>query len=367
MVEAAAGALKSGGRYPRAELTVKAGGQQTKYSVELGDTLKIQFNSSSREAAEEAARLLRLAGVEAEAKSYWDNSVNREKWYVKVSIDKLATARRELREALAQLVQRAEEAGLLSREKAQNWLQKLLRISFSARLDSRGALRVMYKSTSPLAVEHAARRLEGLGLKPGTHYRAKKPEGGKGWVAITPEGLRRLAHLAAHAQDQHIRREAAQLLQQIKETAEETARRRLEEEIEAGRSRGTAKLTGLKMGDVTIHQAKAWIEKEKLYIWIKAEIGGAPLQKTITFTRGARGEVRGHTYAHADAPGGRDADAHRTKTLIKALTGHEPTLVKRRDGAVVLKLTRRHLENLMKYAEIHQEAEKWLQKTHKPT
>ena len=160
MVEAAAGALKSGGRYPRAELTVKAGGQQTKYSVELGDTLKIQFNSSSREAAEEAARLLRLAGVEAEARSRWDNSVNREKWYVKVSIDKLATARRELREALAQLVQRAEEAGLLSREKAQNWLQKLLRISFSALLDSRGALRVMYKSTSPLAVEHAARRLE---------------------------------------------------------------------------------------------------------------------------------------------------------------------------------------------------------------
>jgi len=52
--------------------------------------------------------------------------------------------------------------------------------------------------------------------------------------------------------------------------------------------------------------------------------------------------------------------------LIKALTGHEPTLVKRRDGAVVLKLTRRHLENLMKYAEIHQEAEKWLQKPTNP-
>jgi len=37
--------------------------------------------------------------------------------------------------------------------------------------------------------------------------------------------------------------------------------------------------------------------------------------------------------------------------------------VERRDGAIMLKLTRRHLEALMKYAEIHQEAERWLQET----
>jgi F0F1-type ATP synthase membrane subunit b/b' len=59
-------------------------------------------------------------------------------------------------------------------------------------------------------------------------------------VAITPEGLRRLAHLAARAQDEQIRAEATQLLQQVKEAAEGEARRRLEEEIEAGRGRGEA-------------------------------------------------------------------------------------------------------------------------------
>jgi hypothetical protein len=368
VVEVVVGVVKSGGRYARAELVIKAGGRQAKFSVEMSYTVKIQFNSSNREAAEEAAAVLREAGVEAELKNYWDKSVNREKWYVKASIDKLAAARKELREAIAQVVWQAEEAGLLSREKAQSWLQKLLRIRFSALLDSRGALRVMYKSTSPLAVEYAAERLQRLGLRPGVHYRAKKPQGGgRGWVAITPEGLRHLAYLAAQAQDEQIRAEAAQLLQQVKEAAEGEARRRLEEEIEAGRSRGTAKLTGFKTGDVTIHEAKAWIEKEQLRIWIRAEVGGAPLQKTITFTRGARGEVRGYAYAHADAPGGRAADAHRTKTLIIALTGHEPTVVKRRDGAIVLKLTRRHLEALMKYAEIYQEAERWLQKTKEET
>jgi len=358
------GVVKSGGRYARAELVIKAGGRQAKFSVELGDALKIQFNSSNREAAEEAAQLLRQAGVEAELKNYWDKSVNREKWYVKASIDKLAAARKELREAIAQAIREAEKKGLVDSEKADAWLEKLLRMRFSALLDSRGALRVMYKSTSPLAVEYAAERLERLGLRPGVHYRAKKPQGGgRGWVAITPEGLRRLAHLAAQAQDEQIRAEATQLLQQVKEATEGEARRRLEEEIEAGRGRGAAKLAGLKTGDATIHEARAWIEKEQLRIWIRAEVGGAPLQKTITFTRGARGEVRGYTYAHADAPGGRAADAHRTKTLIIAVTSHEPTIVERRDGAIMLKLTRRHLEALMKYAEIHQEAERWLQKT----
>jgi hypothetical protein len=273
VVEVVVGVVKSGGRYARAELVIKAGGRQAKFSVELSYTVKIQFNSSNREAAEEAAAVLKEAGVEAELKNYWDKSVNREKWYIKASIDKLAAARKELREAIAQVVRQAEEAGLLSREKAQSWLQKLLRMRFSALLDSRGALRVMYKSTSPLAVEYAAERLQRLGLRPGVHYRAKKPQGGRrGWVAITPEGLRHLAYLAAQAQDEQIRTEATQLLQQVKEAAEGETRRRLEEEIEAGRSRGAAKLTGLKIGDVAIHEARAWIEKEQLRIWIRAEV-----------------------------------------------------------------------------------------------
>ena len=209
----------------------------------------------------------------------------------------------------------------------------------------------MYKSTSPSPWNTQLNAYRGSASDPAYTTEPRSPQGGgRGWVAITPEGLRRLAYLAAQAQDEQVRAEATQLLQQVKEAAEGEARRRLEEEIEASRSRGAAKLTGFKTGDVAIHEAKAWIEKEQLRIWIRAEVGGAPLQKTITFTRGARGEVRGYAYAHADAPGGRAADAHRTKTLIIALTGHEPTVVKRQDGAIMLKLTRCHLEALMKYA-----------------
>ena len=125
MVEVVVGVVKSGGRYARAELVIKAGGRQAKFSVEMSYTVKIQFNSSNREAAEEAAAVLREAGVEAELKNYWDKSVNREKWYVKASIDKLAAARKELREAIAQAIREAEKKGLVDSEKAKIWLQKL--------------------------------------------------------------------------------------------------------------------------------------------------------------------------------------------------------------------------------------------------
>ena len=125
MVEVVVGVVKSGGRYARAELVIKAGGRQAKFSVEMSYTVKIQFNSSNREAAEEVAAVLREVGVEAELKNYWDKSVNGEKWYIKASIDKLAAARKELREALAQAIREAEKKGLVDSEKAKTWLQKL--------------------------------------------------------------------------------------------------------------------------------------------------------------------------------------------------------------------------------------------------
>jgi hypothetical protein len=177
VVEVVVGAVKSGGRYARAELVIKAGGRQAKFSVEMSYTVKIQFNSSNREAAEEAAQLLRQAGVDVELKSYWDKSVNREKWYVKASIDKLAVARRQLREALAQVVRQAEEAGLLSREKAQSWLQKLLKLRFSALLDSRGALRVMYKSTSPSPWNTRLNAYRGSASDPAYTTEPRSPKG----------------------------------------------------------------------------------------------------------------------------------------------------------------------------------------------
>jgi len=94
-------------------------------------------------------------------------------------------------------------------------------------------LRVAYNPQAPSP--YAARRLESP--DPAYTTEPKKPEGGKGWVAITPEGLRRLAHPAARAQDEHICREA--LLQQIKEAAEGGVRRRLEEEVEAAARRSS--------------------------------------------------------------------------------------------------------------------------------
>ena len=104
-----------------ADLTISEGGAGVKYNVYLKGKVALQFLSADRERAELAARLLRTAGVDAEAK----RSGNL--WYVMAYTDKLAAGRRELRDAIAGIVREALARGWVDAGKAARWLRKLER------------------------------------------------------------------------------------------------------------------------------------------------------------------------------------------------------------------------------------------------
>ncbi len=97
-------------------------GVAVKYNVYLrGDAIKLEFQSTDRSRAELAARLLRLAGVDAEVKK---EDVGDE-WHVRATTDKLAAGREELRKAIAEIVRRAVEKGWVNTNTAERWLEKL--------------------------------------------------------------------------------------------------------------------------------------------------------------------------------------------------------------------------------------------------
>ena len=69
--------------------------------------------------------------------------------------------------------------------------------------------------------------------------------------------------------------------------------------------------------------------------------------------------VLGFARARADAPGGREADAERLAAVIKALTGEEPRIY-RKKGAIIIVCSRRHLEGFRRFVELAEAVEKWL-------
>ena len=71
----------------------------------------------------------------------------------------------------------------------------------------------------------------------------------------------------------------------------------------------------------------------------------------------------GFATARADAPGGREADAERLSALIKALTGREPKVRRRKNGQIVIECGREHLDGFMSYRELADAIKKWLEKT----
>jgi hypothetical protein len=85
---------------------------------------------------------------------------------------------------------------------------------------------------------------------------------------------------------------------------------------------------------------------------------------TITFGRyGNDNETRGFAYASAEAPGGREADAERFATVIKALTGVKPKIRRRSDGDIEIVCSRERLGGFMRYTELAEAIEKWLEET----
>ena len=350
----------------------------------------LQFRSADRGRVELAARLLKLAGVDVRVQKVRGRDV----WYIYAYTDVLATGREELRNALANIVRDAR--GWVDANKAEGWLEKLERgltlmegwPKYYVGLSGGGALEVKYQSTSPDGIQREAQRLEEMGLKRGVHFSVKTPEEDRyGYVSILKEGLERAAWLSVHGSGEQQRLAAGfveRILQRAKEAGEDV-RKKAEEIIEEGKERGSLKLEGFeKKAEVN---GKTYIVKviggeaveedrggrKLLKIRITAEVGRVegehivnPVVReyTITFGRyGRNNATLGFATARADAPGGREADAERYSALIKALTGKEPRVIERSDGRIDIICGREHLDGFMRYAELADAIERWLEET----
>jgi hypothetical protein len=376
-----------------ADLTISEGDVAIKYNVYLSENaIELQFYSTDRSRAELAARLLRLAGVGAEVKKVGGRGV----WYVYAYTDTLATGRKELRNATAEIVRKAVEKGWVDAGKAEGWLKKLEegRVlkegwpKFLVRLSSSGALEVKYQSTDPDSIKQETQRFREMGLEEGRHFTVKMPEGDSyGYLSILKEGLTRAAFLSVYGKDGQ-QRLAAAFVEYILQRAWEEGKdvyRKAEEIVKEGMSRSSQKLEGFekkvevngKTYVVKVRGGEA-VEEDRgdrklLRIRITAEVGrvegGHTIvdrvvhEYTITFSRRTDNAAIGRAYARADAPGGREADAERLSALIKALTGKEPRVYRMKDGKIMIECYEGHLEGFARYAELADDIEKWLEET----
>jgi hypothetical protein len=319
------GLRRTPSRLVAADLIISEGDVEIKYNVYLWEKISLEFLSTDRSRVELAARLLKLAGVSAEVKRKEDG---RDVWYVKATIDRLAAGRKELREAIAEIVRRAAESGWVDAGAAERWLEKLEsgRVlmegwpKYYVGLVRSGALEVKYQSTNPDSIAREAQRLRDMGLVEGVHFSVKMPEGGKGYVSILKEGLAHAAWLSVRGEGER-QRLAAEFVEYILQRAGKEGGdvyRKALEVVEEGRSWGSLTLRGFE-GRVEVggmeHEVKVIdgeaVEEDRdgrklLRIRITAEADGVVREYEITFSRrGADNKALGFATARADAPGGR--------------------------------------------------------------
>jgi hypothetical protein len=371
-----------------ADLTISVGGAAVKYNVYLRrDEIVLQFQSTDQSRAELAARLLRLARVSAEV----EKEGGRDVWYVRAYTDKLAAGREELRKALAEIVREAEKKGRVNKNTAERWLEKLEKgltlmegwPKYHVGLSSHGALEVRYHSTNRNSIEQEAQRLEKMGLKRGVHFTVKMPDDGKaGYVSILRKGLEYIARLSVRGKDKELRELAATYVELILRRAEEADGGRCgkvcekaKEIVEKGKAWGSLTLKGFEKEVevngrryvVKVIDGEAVEEKQNgrklLRIKITAEIDGVRSDYTITYGRyGKTNTAKGFATARAD-PDGREADAERYSALIKALTERKPKVYRRSDGKIEVRCYEGHLEGFMRFVELAETIEKWLEET----
>jgi hypothetical protein len=366
-----------------ADLTISEGDVDVKYNIYLRKDITLEFRSTDRSRVELAARLLRRAGVSAEVKS----KGGKDEWQVRAYTDRLAAGHKKLRDALAEIVRAARNNGWINEETADRWLDKLEKgftlkegwPKYGMWLARSGALAIRYTSTNPESIEREAKRLREMGLVEGVHFTVKMPKGGKaGYVSILKEGLAYAAWLSVHGKDEQQRLAAAfveRILQRAGEAGDDV-RKKAEEIVKEGKAWGSLTLKGFEK-EFEVNGVKYKVKvidggaveedrngRKLLRIRITAEVGGVRSEYIITYGRyGKDNAAVGYAYARADAPGGREADAERFSTLIKALTGEEPRVYEKEDGEIDIVCYREHLEGFMRYTELAEAIEKWLEET----
>ncbi len=372
-----------------ADLIISVGDIAVKYNIYLReDAVVLDFQSTDRSRVELAALLLRLAGVNAEVKKVDGKDV----WYIKAATDMLAAGREELRKAIAEIVEKARES--VGEEKAERWLEKLEKgrvlmegwPKYYVGLSGSGGLEISFGSTNSDSIEREAQRLEKMGLKRGAHFSVKMPEGGeKGYVRIHKAGLMYLARLSVRGKDEEQRKLAARFVELILRRAEEACGNNTEqcpvyekvkEIIEEGMLKGSIKLKDFekefevdgKKYVVKVKGGEAVKEKQDgktlLRIKITAEVDGVRSEYVITYSRrGSNNAAVGNAYASMYAPGGRGADAERYSALIEALTGRKPRVYRKKNDVIMIFCFKEHLEGFMRYEELVDVIEEWLEET----
>jgi hypothetical protein len=344
-----------------ADLIISEGDFAVKYNVYLRrGRVVLQFQSSDRSRAELAARLLKLAGVNAEVKKVGD----RDEWRVIATTDMLAAGREELRKALAKVVEAARDNDSVDEKKAKQWLEKLeggVAVwegkKFTVAL-ARGALVVRFRSTSRESLEEVAREFKAMGLVEGVHFTVRWG-GGRGYVSLLAEGVRRLAWVSEHGEGEQ-RRRAAGFLKFLEERAKGgEVLKKLEALLEEGRSRGALRLVGLERDGVKVLDVKTEERGDKLYVTIRAEIDGVKEEYKITFYR-ERGSVRRLWFFVR----GEEAVARAVK-LMRVLTGEKPQVTEMPDGLTRIGGSGRHIDALAQYEELREAIERWSNRTNK--
>jgi len=341
-----------------ADLIISVGGVAVRYNVYLRENaIELKFQSKNRSRVELAARLLRLAGVDAEL----ERESSRDVWRVYAYTDVLASASEDLRDALANIVRRAIEHGWVDEKKAKRWLEKLEGgvaawegKKFMVRLSGSGALEVSFRSTSRKSVEEVVREFKAMGLEEGVHFAVKWSEG-LGRVSLLAEGVRRLKWVSIHGEEGQ-RQRAAEFLKFLEAKARAKGGevlRKLEALLEEGRSRGVLRLVGLEKDGVKVLDVKTEERDSKLYVTIKAEVDGAAGEYKITLYRGKRGIRYLRFYVR-----GEEAVARAVK-LIEVLTGERPSVVEMPDGRTMIKGSGRCIDALARYEELREAIERW--------
>ncbi|MCC6035997.1 MAG: hypothetical protein LM559_02970 [Pyrobaculum sp.] len=98
-----------------------------------------------------------------------------------------------------------------------------------------------------------------------------------------------------------------------------------------------------------------------LRIKITAEVGGVRRDYEVTYGRyGETNAALGFATARAD-PDGREKDAERFSALVKALTGREPKVYRMKNGKIIIRCYREHLDGFMRFAELADAIARWLE------